>query len=38
VPASDKRVGAIAEAFDQATSQVVGQMVGWVDQTGAGGS
>ena len=38
VPASDNRVGAIAEAFDQATSQVVGQAVGWVEQTGAGGS
>jgi cholesterol transport system auxiliary component len=38
IPASDNRVGAITAAFDQAASQVIGQLVGWVDQVGAGGS
>ena len=34
VPASENRLGAIAQAFDQATSQVVGQIVTWVGQSG----
>jgi cholesterol transport system auxiliary component len=33
-PASDNRMGAITQAFDKATSQVLGQMVAWVGQTG----
>ncbi|HEY2483036.1 MAG TPA: ABC-type transport auxiliary lipoprotein family protein [Caulobacteraceae bacterium] len=36
VPASDNRVGAIAQAFDQAVAQVLGQLVKWVDAKGAG--
>ncbi len=35
VPAGDNRIGAIADAFGQATDQVVTKLVGWVDQTGA---
>ena len=35
VPASDNRVGAIAQAFDQAVGQVLGQLVKWVDAKGA---
>jgi cholesterol transport system auxiliary component len=31
VPASDNRVGAIAEAFDKATAQVLGQVIGMVN-------
>lgn len=34
VPASDNRVGAIAEAFDQAVAQVIGALVTWVDARG----
>jgi len=36
VPAADNRVGAIVQAFDQATTKVVGDMVAWVDQEGGG--
>jgi cholesterol transport system auxiliary component len=36
VPAGDNRVGAIAQAFDQAVAQVLGQLVKWVDAKGAG--
>ncbi len=36
VPATDDRMGAIAAAFDQAVSQVLGQLVKWVDAKGAG--
>ncbi len=35
VPASDNRVGAIVEAFNTATTQVLNQIVGWTDQRGA---
>jgi len=35
VGAGDNRVGPIAGAFDKATSQVVGQIVNWVDAKGA---
>jgi cholesterol transport system auxiliary component len=31
-PAADNRVGAIVQAFDQATTQVLGQVIGWADQ------
>jgi len=34
VPAADNRIGAIAGGFDQATTQVLGQVVAWVAQTG----
>ena len=34
VPAADNRIGAIAGGFDQATSQVLGQVVQWVGETG----
>lgn len=34
-PASDNSAASIAAAFDHATSDVVGQLVAWVDQTGA---
>ena len=34
IPASDNRVGAIVQAFDQATTKVVGDLVAWVDQEG----
>lgn len=34
VTASDNRVGAIAQAFDQAVSQVLGKLVAWVDSRG----
>jgi cholesterol transport system auxiliary component len=33
VPASENRIGAMATAFDQATDQVLGQIVAWVGQT-----
>ena len=33
-PASDNRVGPISEAFDGATSQVLGQLVSWVERAG----
>lgn len=33
IPASANRVGAIVEAFNQATTQVVGALVTWVEQT-----
>lgn len=36
VPASDNRVTAIVAGFDQATSQVLGQVVAWVDQSTGG--
>jgi cholesterol transport system auxiliary component len=35
VPASENRVGAIAAAYDQAVTQVLGQVVQWVDAKGA---
>lgn len=34
--ASDNRVGAIATAFDQAVTKVLGELVNWVDARGAG--
>src|SRR5208283_674438 len=34
VPASDNRIGAIATGFDQATTQVLSQVVAWVAETG----
>jgi len=34
-PAADNSAAAITEAFDHATGDVVGQLVSWVDQTGA---
>jgi len=34
VPAGDNRIGPIVQAFDQATSKVVGDLVTWVDQKG----
>ena len=36
VRASDNRVGAIVEAFDQAVAQVQGELVAWVDARGEG--
>lgn len=33
VPASDNRVGAIVAAFDKATRDVIGQLVGWTEKT-----
>ena len=36
VPAADNRVGAIVEAYDSATTKVVGDLVTWVDQAGGG--
>ena len=36
IPASDNRVGAIAQAFDQAIAQVLGELVAWVDARGEG--
>ena len=36
VPAADNRVGPIVEAFDTATTKVVGDLVAWVDQAGGG--
>ena len=36
VTASENRVGAIAEAFDQAVAGVLGEVVAWVDARGAG--
>ncbi|MFI4974732.1 MAG: ABC-type transport auxiliary lipoprotein family protein [Caulobacterales bacterium] len=33
--ASDNRVGAIAQAFNAATGQILGQIVTWTDQTAA---
>jgi cholesterol transport system auxiliary component len=35
VRAADNRVGPIVEAYDQAVSQTLGQLVGWVNTTGA---
>ena len=35
VPAGDNRFGPIVQAYDQATSKVVGDLVAWVSQTGA---
>jgi cholesterol transport system auxiliary component len=34
VPASDNRVGAITQAFDEATSKVLGDVTAWVNQAG----
>ncbi|HEY2708080.1 MAG TPA: ABC-type transport auxiliary lipoprotein family protein [Caulobacteraceae bacterium] len=34
VPAGDNRIGPIVQAFDQATTKVVGDLVAWVDQKG----
>ncbi len=36
VTASENRVGAIAEAFDQAVAKVVGELVAWVNARGEG--
>ncbi|HEX7759739.1 MAG TPA: ABC-type transport auxiliary lipoprotein family protein [Caulobacteraceae bacterium] len=36
VPASDNRVGAIAAAFDQAVTKVLGDLVAWTDGKGQG--
>lgn len=36
ITASDNRVGAIAQAFDQAVAQVLGELVAWVDARGEG--
>jgi len=36
VTASDNRVGAIAEAFDQAVARILGELVAWVDARGDG--
>lgn len=36
IPASDNRVGAIVTAYDAAATKVVGDMVAWVDEKGAG--
>jgi cholesterol transport system auxiliary component len=36
IPAADNRIGAIVQAYDAAVSKVVGDMVAWVDQKGAG--
>lgn len=36
IHAADDRMGAIATAFDQAVSQVLGQLIKWVDAKGAG--
>jgi cholesterol transport system auxiliary component len=36
VTASDNRVGAIAQAFDQGVAQVLGELVAWVDARGEG--
>ena len=36
ITASDNRVGAIAQAFDQAVAQVLGELVVWVDARGEG--
>jgi cholesterol transport system auxiliary component len=36
VTASDNRVGAIAEAFDQAVAEVLGELVAWVNARGEG--
>jgi cholesterol transport system auxiliary component len=36
IPAADNRVGPIVEAFNGATTKVVGDLVAWVDQTGGG--
>jgi len=36
VTASDNRVGAIAQAFDQAVAKVLGELVAWVDARGEG--
>lgn len=36
VTASDNRVGAIAEAFDQAVARVLGELVAWVNARGEG--
>ena len=35
IPASGDRLGAIVQAFDQATTQVLGQIVAWVGQSGS---
>jgi cholesterol transport system auxiliary component len=35
VPATENRIGSITQAFDQASSQVLGEMAAWVGQTGA---
>ena len=36
VTASENRVGAIAEAFDQAVAEVLGELLAWVNARGAG--
>jgi cholesterol transport system auxiliary component len=36
VPAADNRVGAITTAYDQAVTQTLGNLTGWVDARGAG--
>jgi cholesterol transport system auxiliary component len=35
-PASDNRVSAIVQAFDGATNDVLGKIIGWTDQRAAG--
>jgi len=35
VPASDNRIGAMAQAFDQATEKVLAELVNWVGETAA---
>jgi cholesterol transport system auxiliary component len=37
-PASDDRVGAIVQAFDAATTDVLNQIVGWTGREGASGA
>jgi cholesterol transport system auxiliary component len=36
ITAGDNRVGAIAEAFDQAVAKILGELVAWVDARGEG--
>ena len=38
MPASDNRLGPIADAFDKATDEAISQLVGWVDEKGGGAS
>jgi ABC-type uncharacterized transport system auxiliary subunit len=35
-PAGDNRLGPITDAFDKATNEAIGQLVGWVDEKGGG--
>lgn len=36
MPAADNRLGPITDAFDKATNEAIGQLVGWVDEKGGG--